>query len=482
MLTPAASRRLHSTTTVSTVAELTAAVANASIGRILLVAGTYAFSSGTACTASYDPSALCISRNVSLEALEPGTVVLNAQGTSSRYRRVLCISAGTVDVIGLNITGGYVSAGGGGMYITGSATVIITGTNIYSNQVTGFPPLDGGGISINGGTVSIIDTNIYSNQADGYGGGVEVECSTGDVTFDKCEIHSNTADTGGGGMHIHCDPGYTGTVSIVDTNIYHNQATVDCPNCGFGGGIFIVVGTVSISGTMIYSNQALIGLFRGEGGGIFNTDGTVTIAGSKIFSNQAKKDGGGIVNDGLLFLHDTVVTNNTAQEGGGILNNGGLLILSDHVRITSNHATKGSQVSNPVGAALYELPTPPGTYLPNDYICKENGCQKPPCGQICNFTHFPDVHMANLSLVVDDPIPFHCPRGRWCDGNGTYPCDAGLLGDGTNFSDARCGGECPLGAYCPPAIEHCAIKDEGVTDYTGHSYGLRNAIAADLVE
>ena len=115
MLAPAAARRLQSTTTVSTVAELTAAVADASIGRILLAAGTYAFSSGTVCSANDDPSALCISRDVSLEALEPGTVVLDAQGTSSSERRVMRIVAGTVGLIGLTITGGYAT------YVSGLA-------------------------------------------------------------------------------------------------------------------------------------------------------------------------------------------------------------------------------------------------------------------------------------------------------------------------------------------------------------------------
>ena len=108
-LVPVASRRLQSTITVSTVAELTAAVADSSISRILLAAGTYAFSSGTVCVSSGDPSALCISRDVSLEALEPGTVVLDAQGTSSSRRRVMYVGAGTVGLIGLNITGGYAS-------------------------------------------------------------------------------------------------------------------------------------------------------------------------------------------------------------------------------------------------------------------------------------------------------------------------------------------------------------------------------------
>ena len=110
MPAPAGARRLQSTTTVSTVTELTAAVADPSIDRILLAAGTYAFSSGMC-----DQSALCNSRNVSLEALEPGTVVLDAQGTSSSRRRVMHIGAGTVGLIGLNITGGYV------IYVSGLA-------------------------------------------------------------------------------------------------------------------------------------------------------------------------------------------------------------------------------------------------------------------------------------------------------------------------------------------------------------------------
>ena len=109
-LATVASRRLQSTTTVSTVAELTAAVTDASISRILLTAGTYTFASGTVCVGQTvgDTSALCIGRDVSLEALEPGTVVLDAQGTSSSPRRVIYVGAGTVGLIGLSITGGYV--------------------------------------------------------------------------------------------------------------------------------------------------------------------------------------------------------------------------------------------------------------------------------------------------------------------------------------------------------------------------------------
>ena len=126
-------------------------------------------------------------------------------------------------------------------------------------------------------------------------------------------------------------------------------------------------------------------------------------------------------------------------------------------------------MSNPVAAMFYKFPTPPGSYLPNDYVCQQNKCQQPPCGQICNFTKFSGVRMANLSLVSDEAIPLHCTLGHWCNGNRTGACPAGVSGDGTNFSDASCGGECPLGAYCPEASVAKLLCPGG-------SYGDRTAL------
>ena len=49
-------------------------------------------------------SALCINRNVTIEAEVTGSVVLDAKGA----RRVMYVSpAGRAELIGLNITGGY---------------------------------------------------------------------------------------------------------------------------------------------------------------------------------------------------------------------------------------------------------------------------------------------------------------------------------------------------------------------------------------
>ena len=90
----------------STVGEFTAAVGNSAVDKILLAAGTYELTSDmqTADGMCYQ-SAVCINRALTIEAGVPGAVVLDAMGG----RRVFQIqSGGTVELIGLNITGGYV--------------------------------------------------------------------------------------------------------------------------------------------------------------------------------------------------------------------------------------------------------------------------------------------------------------------------------------------------------------------------------------
>ena len=93
------SHRRELQTAVSTSAELTSALANTGVGRIVLASGTYNLT-----------SELSITRSAILEAAAGATVTLNAQASSSSWRRVLYInpgSSGVVQLIGLGITGGY---------------------------------------------------------------------------------------------------------------------------------------------------------------------------------------------------------------------------------------------------------------------------------------------------------------------------------------------------------------------------------------
>jgi hypothetical protein len=98
------SHRRELQTQVSTSAGLLSALANTAVGRIVLAPGTYILS-----------VELSVTRSVVLEAAVAGSVVLDAQASSSSQRRVLKIdpgSLGVVQLIGLNITGGYTGGSG----------------------------------------------------------------------------------------------------------------------------------------------------------------------------------------------------------------------------------------------------------------------------------------------------------------------------------------------------------------------------------
>jgi len=73
------------------------------VSRIVLLAGTYEFDDDM-CSDYDDSSALCIDRNVTIEAEVAGSVVLNAKGA----RRVIYVAdTGRAELVGLSITGGF---------------------------------------------------------------------------------------------------------------------------------------------------------------------------------------------------------------------------------------------------------------------------------------------------------------------------------------------------------------------------------------
>ena len=75
--------------------ELITAVGATSTSRIIMEPGTYLLT-----------AQLSIGKNIVLEAAQPGTVVLDGQGST----RILSIASGIVHLIGLHLTGGYANA------------------------------------------------------------------------------------------------------------------------------------------------------------------------------------------------------------------------------------------------------------------------------------------------------------------------------------------------------------------------------------
>ena len=81
--------------------DLKAALGDSAVSSIVLKAGTYEFDNDMC--SNEGGSALCIDRDVTIEAEVAGTVVLNAKGA----RRVIYVSnTGRAELVGLDITGG----------------------------------------------------------------------------------------------------------------------------------------------------------------------------------------------------------------------------------------------------------------------------------------------------------------------------------------------------------------------------------------
>ena len=298
-----------------TVGEFTAAIADSSINKILLEAGTYELTSDV-CDGY---SAVCIDRALTIEAEVPGAMVLNAMGA----RRVFHVqSGGMVKLVGLNITGGEAYSrcercldwGGGGVYVAPNGVANFEGCNIHDNTATYRGPGGGVFVSSNGvanfegcnihghiaatggglyisGTATLTNTTVYSNWA--YSGGGVVVNSNGVANLVGCNVHDNLAETAGG-FYIH------GTATLTNTNVYSNLATES--GYGWGGGLNIK-GTATLTNTNVYSNVA------GWGGGVFvDSNGVANLEGCNIHDNivgsaYAKSVSACILNLPRRFLH-----------------------------------------------------------------------------------------------------------------------------------------------------------------------------------
>ena len=147
--------RKLSQVSVSTAAELTAAVGDSAVDKILVAAGTYDFTSDM-CSGS----AVCIDRALTIEAQVPGSVVLDAKGG----RRVFNIqSGGTAELIGLNITGGSTSV------VQSVCLLNLLQHFLHRPHGTLCAPLfglQGGGVYVDyGGMANFESCNIHDNTA-----------------------------------------------------------------------------------------------------------------------------------------------------------------------------------------------------------------------------------------------------------------------------------------------------------------------------
>jgi hypothetical protein len=147
--------------------------------------------------------------DITISGPSPATIAVSGNSTSGIFQ----IAAGvTANIIGLTITAGHMTAGGG------------------SN----------GGAIDNNGTVNIITCAISGNTAAQNGGGIY---NDGNLTLNTSTVSGNSATTAGGGLFN------DGTMTVINSTIASNSAPI-------GGGFYAHAGAATIFNGTIAGNSA----------------------------------------------------------------------------------------------------------------------------------------------------------------------------------------------------------------------------------
>ncbi len=209
---------------------------------------------------------LRIEKNLTITGAGARATVIDAMG---QPHRLLAITAGTVAVSGVTITGARnVPGGGAGIEIEGSAAVTLSNVNVSGNTVeTGG---DGGGIEARSGTLTIDASTIAHNDAYN-GGGLWVSSTTvitnSTIAGNRAGDHAQKGD--GGGLQNN------GSLTLANDTIAGNE----CFN-GSGCGGAILGSAASVKNTIIAGNLA--GDTSDEVVVLDNCTGTVTSTGPNL--------------------------------------------------------------------------------------------------------------------------------------------------------------------------------------------------------
>jgi hypothetical protein len=342
-------RCVPATFTVSTVAQLYAAVAAADAAggssTINIKPGHYLLNAGQ----------LTLTANITFNGLGtgPGQTIIDAQGASRVFEvpgddrteswNNLTITggnstshgggvdgAGDTQVLSFNkvvVTNNNASAAGAGIYeASGSVTLV---NSFVTNNTAG---TRGGGIDLEfSGAINLTNTHVDHNDATGSGGGIfeGPYKPTTALSMSSSTVDFNTAGASGGG--IWGGP----TINMLNSHVDGNVAT------GNGGGIFLAaqeaastihsgVHLTMTSSTMGQTAATLGNIAGGSGGGLFLG---ATTAGAAYASS--------------ISLNSSHIDGNTATGGGGGINawsafpNTLSISLSNNSSMNGNHSADG---------------------------------------------------------------------------------------------------------------------------------------------
>ena len=294
-------------------------------------AGTYTLTQATE---------LAIDKDLTLTGAGSGDTIIQAAASSAdATSRVFNITVGKVVISGVTIRHGKVTGDrGGGIYNTGTLTLI--GSTVTNNVLDagGDNFRSGGGIANIDGTTTVIGSTFSVNKTtsgDGGNNGGAIFNFIGTLTVTDSHFMDNRADNGGALMNDQ------GTLSVTRSTFASNSAR-------YNGGAIHGNGTSVVTNTTFYRN----GVAGGRGGAVYNHQfgigaGIFTLTNSTVISNTAAFDGGGIYNQGIMTLANSLLDGNTADSYGGAIYNqvGGVLTIAT-TTISGNSGGKGGGMIN----------------------------------------------------------------------------------------------------------------------------------------
>jgi hypothetical protein len=293
--------------------------------------------------------------------------------------RIMAVSAtGNLTLKTTRLSNGYSQEDGGGLYNQGYA--LLQNSQIISNGAYD----DGGGAENDGGTMIVEDTNFESNDAGEHGGGIANEDGGVLTISGGSQISNNTAYDDGGGIY---QDGTGGPITITNSGISGNAATIGGGLSAYGSGLITISGTViqdntadeagggiaTYKATLLIQNETTIsGNSATYGGGADFYISDVTITDSDISGNTGDYQGGGLHLDGSIVTiersainDNTVPLNGIGYFGGGIFSNPGYdddtledvytdLTIVDST-LSGNSALGGGAILNYYGTTLTVL-------------------------------------------------------------------------------------------------------------------------------
>jgi CSLREA domain-containing protein len=260
-----------------------------------------------------------------------------------------------------NVAGGIAAEGGAADQVFTTLTVdhstVQGNTTIYCGGGIGALSTGGPGVGV---FATVSDSTVEGNSGLAGGGicSISPEVAVGaSLTVDHTTVRNNAASGAvgqGGGIAAS-----GAAVAIAGSAIYHNTATCQGSDCGWGGAIAAKRGSqVTVEASTINNNSAWgAGIDAGLGGGLVLYDGsTAAFVNSTISGNSASQYGGGVrllgeLGPASLALVNTTIAGNSAGVGGGAIetnNRGaGATVTFKNSLVGGNSAPANASCENP---------------------------------------------------------------------------------------------------------------------------------------